>query len=74
MSWDYYFDDYFDEGLKMKMVVVVGGLTCVEEYDDGRRRYQLVGDCLSHLGYIRIYRLYGHFHSQHHHFHSLTKR
>ena len=59
MSWDYYFDDYFDEGLKMKMVVVVveggGGLTCVEEYDDGRRRYQLVGDCLSHLGYIRIY-------------------
>ena len=30
-------------------------LTCVKEYDDGRRRYQLVGDCLSHLGYIRIY-------------------
>ena len=57
----------------MKMVVVVGGLTCVEEYDDGRRRYQLVGDCLSHLGYIRICRLYGHFHSQYHHFHSLTK-
>ena len=45
------------------------GLTCVEEYDDGRRCYQLVRDRLSHLLDLR---LYCHSRSQHHHFRSPT--